>query len=59
MVIFILTSLSCNRELLYHECMFMYNIDFWGPTVCIGRLYFFSSWFERGPCNFRIYHMDI
>ena len=39
-VLFILTSVSCNRELLYHECMFMYNIDFWGPTVCIGRFLF-------------------
>ena len=41
-ILFLLTSLSCNRELLYYECMFMYRMDFWGPSVCIGRFEFFD-----------------
>ena len=36
-VLFLLTAYTCNRELLYHECMYMFRMDFWGPTVCIGR----------------------
>ena len=39
-VIFILTAATCNRELLYHECMYMFYMDMWGPFVAIGNVMF-------------------
>ena len=34
--LFIFTAFTCNRELLYHECFYMYYMDMWGPFVAIG-----------------------
>ena len=48
-VLFLLTAYTCNRELLYHECMYMFRMDFWGPTVCIGRYLYLSNTME-GAC---------
>ena len=49
-VLFLLTAYTCNRELLYHECMYMFRMDFWGPTVCIGRYWYLSNKMERTLC---------
>ena len=49
-VLFLLTAYTCNRELLYHECMYMFRMDFWGPTVCIGRYWYLGNKMERTLC---------
>ena len=37
-ILFLLTSVTCNRELLYHECMYMFYMDMWGPFVAVGKV---------------------
>ena len=38
LALFILTSATCERNLLYHECLYMYYMDMWGPFVAIGTM---------------------
>ena len=36
--LFLLTGLTCNRAFLYHDCLYMSELEFWKPFVSIGAL---------------------
>jgi len=38
LALFLLTAATCERNLLYHECLYMYYMDMWGPFVAIGTI---------------------
>ena len=36
--LFLLTAATCERNLLYHDCLYMYYMDMWGPFVAVGTV---------------------
>jgi len=36
--LFLLTALTCDRNFLYHDCLYMTQVEFWKPFVSIGAL---------------------
>ena len=36
--LFLLTGLTCDRAFLYHDCLYMSELEFWKPFVSIGAL---------------------
>ena len=38
LALFLLTAATCERNLLEHECLYMYYMDMWGPFVAIGTI---------------------
>ena len=37
-ILFLLTALTCDRNFLYHDCLYMSELEFWKPFVSIGAL---------------------